>query len=81
MGGLAGEIDPQGRADAVLVEGDADQAFLWLEPEGVSDEAEDIRWCPDREFFHDPFSLPLPCGGFVRLLVVSVVLVGGHPLG
>ena len=40
--GLAGQIDAQGRADAVLVQGDADQAFLWPEAQGVADEAEDI---------------------------------------
>jgi hypothetical protein len=39
---LAGKVDAQGRADAVLVHGDADQAFLWPEAEGVADEAENI---------------------------------------
>lgn len=40
--GLAWEVDAQGRADAVLVQGDADQAFLGPEAQGVADEAEDI---------------------------------------
>ena len=39
---LAWEVDAQGRADAVLVHGDADQAFLSPEAEGVPDEAEHI---------------------------------------
>jgi hypothetical protein len=39
---LAGEVDAQGRADAVLIQGDADQAFLWPEAQGVPDEAKDI---------------------------------------
>lgn len=42
LAGLAWEVDPQGRTDAVVVQGDADQAFLWPEAEGVPDEAEDI---------------------------------------
>ena len=82
LAGLAGEVDAQGRADAVLVQGDADQTFLRPEAQGVPDEAENIRWCCDRELFHGPgFPSPvvLPC--FLRLLVVGVVLVGDHPLG
>jgi len=42
LAGLAGQVDAQGRADAVLVQGDADQAFLGPEAQGVADEAEDI---------------------------------------
>lgn len=42
LAGLAGEVDAQGRADAVLVQGDADQAFVGPESQGVADEAEDI---------------------------------------
>lgn len=59
LAGLAGEVDAQGRADAVIVQGDADQAFLWPEAECVSDEAEDIRWCFDGELFHGPVSFTL----------------------
>jgi hypothetical protein len=54
LAGLAGEVDAQGGADAVVVHGDADQAFLWPEAEGVPDEAEYIRWCFNCELFHDP---------------------------
>ena len=42
LAGLAGQVDPQCRADAVVVQCDADQAFLRPEAEGVADEAEDI---------------------------------------
>jgi len=31
LAGLPGEVDAQGRADAVFVQGDADQALLWPE--------------------------------------------------
>lgn len=51
---LAGEVDPQRGANAVLIQRDADQAFLGPEAKGVADEAEDIRWCFDGELFHDP---------------------------
>jgi hypothetical protein len=42
LAGLAGKVDPKGRADTVLIQGDADQAFLWPEAQGVPDEAEHI---------------------------------------
>lgn len=51
--GELGEVDTECGADAVLVKGDADEAFLWPEAEGVPDEAEDICWCFDGELFHD----------------------------
>ena len=40
--GLAGQVYAQRRADAVLVQGDADQAFLGPKAQGVPDEAEHI---------------------------------------
>ena len=40
--GVEGGVDAQCRADAVLVQGDADKAFLWPEAQGVADEAENI---------------------------------------
>lgn len=42
LAGLAGEVDTQRRADAVLVQRDADEAFLGPEAEGVPDKAENI---------------------------------------
>lgn len=42
LAGLTGEVDAQGRSDAVVVHGDADQALLGPEAQGVPDEAEDI---------------------------------------
>jgi hypothetical protein len=79
--GLAGEVDPEGGTDAVVVQRDADEAFLGPEAEGVPDKTEDIRWCFDRELFHNPVSFTLVIAVLPRLLVVGVVLVGDHPLG
>jgi hypothetical protein len=46
--GLAGEVDAQGRPDSVIVQGDADQAFLWPEAQGVPDVCFRGCWCRRR---------------------------------
>jgi len=50
---LFGEVDAEGGSDFVFVEGDADEAFLWPEAEGVADEAEQVGGVLDGERVHD----------------------------
>lgn len=56
-GVVPGEVHAQGGAEAVGVDGDADQAFVWPEAECVSDEAEQVGGGFDGERFHGPGSL------------------------
>ena len=55
--GLLGEVDAEGRADFVVVEGDTDEARCGPEAEGVADEAEHVGGVLDGKRIHCPVPL------------------------
>lgn len=75
-----GEVDSECCADAVGVQGDAHEAFVRPEAEGVSDETEDIGRGFDGERFHGPS--PSATGGHRMCLSdFGVVLIHGVTAG
>jgi hypothetical protein len=74
------EVDAEGCPYVVVGEGDADQAFLGPEPQGVADETEDVGGGFDGERFH---VLSPSAAGRHRVCQsdVCVVLIEESPLG
>lgn len=64
--GVPGKVDAEGGSNLALVQGDADQAFLGPEPEGMPDEAQEVCRVLDGERIHCPFPCLCPffCGPF-----------------